>query len=263
MKSLIFAIAITTSACVAKDDSLTEAEARSAGDALGTGIEDSAKSYGPVKEGSGVEPPCTTLSGDIADADQDSIPASATLTFNCSAMALGYTGTLTGTMMVTDDQPSAVAWAFSAGADLHATLTGPFGGSIVRDWDGSIVATQTTSFALHRTLDVVTVFENAQGRKTTVTEDNEWTVTYTPMVTWTPGTIVVTGSLTATGAWNLTVNEHAAMATIATPTPLTIDPGCATRVTAGTVTGSYSDERGAHTISVTWTACGTRTVTST
>jgi len=255
-----------------KEAGLTQNEAQSLGDALSAGIEDSAKSYGAVKDGAGADEPCATLSGNTADADLDNIPASATVTYNCTAMALGYTGTLNGTMSVTDDAPNVAAWAFTGGANLHATLTGPFGGTAVRDWDGMIVATQTTNFALHRTLDVVTVWTapggdgsgGLAGRQTTVTEDNDWTITYTPMVTWMPGSIVVTGSLTATGQWNFTINEFAGMATLATPTPLTLDPNCATRITAGTVTGAYmDDDMNDHTVTVTWTGCGARTVTKT
>jgi hypothetical protein len=263
MKSLLLGFAVLTTACVAKDDGLSNDETTSAGDALGTGIEDSAKGYGPLAEGAGVDAPCATLSGNTADTDQDNIPSDATVTFNCTSMASGFTGMLTGTINVTDDAPYAAAWAFTGEANMNASLTGPLGGSIVRDWHGTLVGTQTTNFATHRTLDVTTVFTNARNQSVTVTEDVDWNVTYTPTVTWTPGSIAVTGKLTATGEWNVTIGAHAANATIETPTPLTLDPNCATRVTAGTVTGTYDHDGVARTITVTWTACGTHTVAST
>lgn len=266
MRPLLLAIVVLGAGCVAKKDTLGRDQGKSAGDALGNGIEDSAASFGPVNAGATVDAQCATASGNTADPDADSIPTNATITFNCSAMALGYTGTLTGTEMVVDDQPAVAAWAFSATANLHAALTGPFGGTITRDWDGQIVAAQATAlgpFTLARTLDAVTVFTSGNGpaaSSTTVTENNDWIVTYTPTITWTPGTIAVTGSLTATGAWNLDVDGTLANATLSTPTPLTLTPTCATRVTAGAVTGTW--DSGAHSITVTWTACGVRTVTS-
>jgi hypothetical protein len=262
----LIAVCMVGTGCVAKDDgSLGKSDSKSAGDALGNGIEDSAASFGPVNAGATADAACTTLTGDTTDTDADSIPANATLTFDCTAMALGYTGTLTGTETVMDSQPAAVAWAFAATADLHASLTAPLGGSIVRDWSGTITATQASlvgPFALDRTLDAVTVFTPRSLPATTVTEANAWTVTYTPQATWTPGGVVVTGSLTATGTWDVTVGNRAAHATLATPTALTLSPSCATRVTAGTITGTYESTL-THTISVTWTACGQRTVTYT
>lgn len=253
--------------CVARNPpGLSQAESKSAGDALGNGIEDSAATFGPVSGGATADAACVTQSGTTTDADGDSIPLSATLTFNCTAMSLGYTGMLTGTETVMDTQPAAVAWAFTANANLHASLTGPGGGSIVRDWDGTITASQAAiygPFALDRTLDATTVFQGERNT-TTVTETNAWTVTYTPQVSWTPGGIVVTGNLNATGSWDVTVDEEAAHAMLATPTALVLTPSCETRITAGAVTASYNDTAGtSHTITVTWTACGQRSVTST
>lgn len=175
-------------------------------------------------------------------------------------------GTLTGTETVVDDQPTGVAWAFTAAADLHATLTGPFGGTIVRDWDGQIKATQGSAigpFTLDRQLVVETVFTPPVGRATTVSEVNDWTITYTPTATWTAGAVVVGGNLRAAGTWDVTVGTASANATISTPTPLVMTPTCATRVTAGVVEGTYDDAGQSRTINVTWTGCGQRTVTYT
>src|SRR5262245_53176781 len=81
------------------DDALTMAEAKAAGDALGNGIEDAAGTYGPMTA-TGADTLCTTVTGDTGDPDGDSIPTSATLTYDCTSRALGYTGTLTGTQMI-------------------------------------------------------------------------------------------------------------------------------------------------------------------
>jgi hypothetical protein len=262
---VILVVVMLGGGCVKKDTgTLGEADAQNAGKALAAGIEDGTTTFGPVStQGAGLDAPCVTLSGDTSDPDQDSIPTAATLTFNCTSMAFGYTGMVTGTEMVTDGQPNASAWAFSASADLHSSLTGPGGASITNDRSGTIVGAQSSAmFTLDRTLDVTTEFKNAAGATlATVAETNAWTIAYMPQVTWTPGGVAVTGSVTATGSWDVSVNSNSANATLATPTPLTLTPTCATRITAGVVTGTYKDGVKDSTITVTWTGCGSSVVT--
>ena len=72
--------------------------------------------------------------------------------------------------------------------------------------------------------------------------------------------VELTGSLTATGMWIVDVDGTSVEATLSTPTPLTLTPSCATGVTAGIAKGTW--DNGAHSITVTWTGCGTRTVVS-
>jgi hypothetical protein len=251
-------------------DGLTQEQVRAAGDALGNGIEDSASAYGPMVM-TAADLGCTTLSGDTADPDGDAIPTAATLTYNCTSRALGYTGMITGTVAVTDDQPAALAWAFTGDADLHASLSSTGGAGLTSDWSGTIVGSQATGvgpFALDRALDVVSTFTAGGGdlgprTMTTVVEDNAWTVTFTPTVSWSAGQLVVNGELAATGSWNVTVDENPTLtATLATPMPLVVMPSCETLLTAGVVTATYPEEGGTTaTITVTWTGCGQRTVT--
>ncbi len=261
--------------CAQSDDGgggLEQTQVKAAGDALGNGIENSAATYGPMT-GSGADSTCVTLTGDPADPDGDAIPNDATLNYDCTAQALGYTGMLTGKLNVVDDDPETLAWAFTGSADMSASLTGPGSASLTSDWTGSLVGSQVTAlgpYALDRTLDVETVFASGGGdlggarTMTTVIEDNDWTVTFTPRATWTPGGVVVDGTLDATGAWNVTVDDQTLTATLATPTALTVTPSCETLLTAGVATGSYPVEGGGTaTITVTWTGCGQRSVTST
>jgi hypothetical protein len=265
----LVAIAIFGSACVRqKDDgSLSQAEARNAGDSLAAGVEDSAKGFGRVSDGTTLDQPCVTMSGDTADPDADSIPNNAKLTYNCTGMLLGLTATVTGTMGVVDNQPAAATWAFTGMSDLHGSLTGGGTASIVRDVDGVIVASQLSAlgpYKLQRMLDVVTVFTGERGATTTVTEDNDWSVVFTPVASWTPGGVIVTGNLAVTGTWNVTVENKVAMATLSTPAALVIDPACASLVKGGSLIATYDDDNGrSHDIDVTWTGCGTRTVTQT
>ena len=248
----------------------TRAEAKLAGEALAAGIEGAAKRYGPVApeaaaaRAAAIDASCVASSGDASDADGDTIPASATLTFDCSERRLGYTGTLTGTEAISDGEPNAVAWAFAVSADLRASLTGPFGGSMVVDTDGSIAASQDSvvgPFRLMSTLDVISVITNVRGIRTEVSETIDGTVSYAPDLAWTPGGPVVIGTLAVDGAWNVMVDATSAEATLSTPTPLTFTPGCETLVTAGRVEAAFAIGASQASIAVLWSGCGRSSVT--
>jgi hypothetical protein len=262
-------------ACVKKDDdgTFSQAQAKAAGDSIGSSIETSAALFGPLDQTTSLDEGCVAVTGDPADPDMDNIPVNGTLTFACSAEGFGLVGMLTGTLAITDDQPAAQAWAFTGSANLRASLAGTGGNnSITIDRDGSIVATQASvvgPFSLAHDVDQVTVIRTGGGdgggglnpSTTNITEQASWTLTVVPMVSWTPGGLIVTGSLAATGDWNLTVDEASADATLATPTPLTLDPACATLVTAGVVTATYPVlGGGSETITVRWTGCGAHVV---
>jgi hypothetical protein len=243
--------------------SLGQSDSQSIGQALGAEIEDGAKGFGAVNDGTGADAACVTLSGDVNDPDGDSIPNAAKLTFDCTSTTLGVTTTVTGTEMVTDDQPNAVAWAFTADANLHGAITAQNGASITTDRVGTIVGTQAGlvgPFALARTLDVTTTLTDARGASVDVTETDDWTLSYTPQATWTPGGIVVTGSLAASGMWHVTIGTATADATLATGAALTLTPTCETRVTAGSVSAAYEGGGHMNTVTVTWTGCGASTV---
>jgi hypothetical protein len=263
MKLYLFAAAVTATACAEKTETnepFTAQEAASAGNSMAAGIEDAAKGFGPVNQNNADG--CVTMSGDPSDADHDSIPANAKATYNCTARLLGYTGTVTGTQSITDDAPTIAAWAFTGSHDFHSTLTGPVGNSVVRDTRGSLVATQSgLTFGLQRMFDGTTVFTDNKG-STTVEEAVDWKIGFMPTVAFMAGQPVVAGALSANGSWDVAVGAHAANATIATPTPLTIAPSCASLVTAGSITASYDIDGTSHAITVTWTACGQHIVTS-
>jgi hypothetical protein len=250
----------------------TQGQARFAGEALAAGIEDTAQRFGPVAPQAsnkptpraGLDPECVTLSGDQTDADGDSIPVSATLTFDCSKRRLGFTGILTGSETVADLQPAAIAWDFSASTTIHASLTGPFGGSAVVDTEGSMVASQgglEGPYELASGLAVITLITNASGQETEVTEDVDLRVSFTPDLAWTPGGVVVRGRLFVDGAWSVSVGGVSGEATVATPTPLTLAPACESLITAGVVEAGFTLAGHTESISVRWSGCGQSAVT--
>ena len=249
-------------ACSAKGGTLGQSDSQSVGTALGSGIEASAKVFGPMNAMTTAANGCVTISGDVADADQDNIPNDATLTFNCTTTSLGLTSTLTGTMSVTDDQPTAIAWAFTGSQALDATVTDQRGDNITVTTSGQLTATQQTNvFGLERAATVTTTVTDARGQSVSVDETADWNVTFTPQATWSPGQVVVTGDLDAQGSWNVVVGDNSAAAAIATTATLALDPACDTRVTGGAVEATWAS--GAHTavLDVEWVGCGQSNIT--
>lgn len=239
-------------------------ESQNAGKTLAASVEDTANALGPADQGAAFASSnsCATLSGDVSDTDGDHIPANAVITFtDCTKNAPGVTYVLNGTETVKDDEPTTPAFAFTLGVDgtlvataAQATATVHRTGSIV----GSVPTPGTFQLAHNRHTD-----ENAQaGAQTfTATEDYVLTAQYTPSIAWTPGQPAVAGTYSVDGTWNATVQNASADATVATTTPLSLDPACDTHVTAGTVTATFNGPHATRTLTVTWTACGTRTVT--
>lgn len=242
---------------------LGEPEAMVAAGALGNGIEDLAARFGTLDRGAGASAACASSTGDASDPDGDGIPVDATLTYSCEESRLGYSGTLSGTLAVEDDDPAAVAWAFTGAVDTRSALAGADGASITIDRDGQVVATQTTGsfgpFVIDRAVDVVTVLVTA-GETTTVTESTAWTMTYRPLVAWSPGSPPVPANLSLSGTWSVNVGNSSAEATLSNPSGLSLSPSCATRVTAGSVTAAYLAEGATRSITVIWTGCGDRTL---
>src|SRR5580765_7009043 len=98
-----YLLLLVVGACAKQSSgSIGQDQASYAGQVLASAVEDNATAYGAVNTGVGFDASCVTASGDTADVDGDSIPANATLTFNCSNTAFGLTGMLTGTESVTD-----------------------------------------------------------------------------------------------------------------------------------------------------------------
>lgn len=239
-------------------------ESQNAGKTLAASVEDTANALGPADQGAAFAGSnnCYTLSGDTSDTDGDHIPANATITFtNCTKTAPNVTYVLNGTETVKDDEPTTPAFAFTLGIDgtLVATAANATGtvhrtGSIV----GSVPTAGTYQLAHDRHTD-----ENAQGggQTFTATEDYTLTTQYTPTGAWTPGQPAVGGTYSVDGTWNATVQGASADATVATTTALTLDPACDTHVTAGSITATFDGPNATRTLTVTWTACGARTVT--
>jgi hypothetical protein len=209
---------------------------------------------------------CNQISGDTSDADADLIPADATITESDCVMVNGTTTiTANGSISVRDDEPATRAWAFTqtlgvsvkiedSGATSNATLTGTRVGSHP---GGSFQTAENLS---------ENVVQAAQGQTMQANEDVNWTTNYAPSSSWLPGDPVVAGTFTVDGGWSVAITGgdgalYGGTMTIATPTPLTVDPSCFTYVSAGELTASM--DGGARVLTIDWIGCDDYTVTYT
>jgi hypothetical protein len=277
-KSSFFVVALYLTGCAADETDETDEEdvpipgspfsqlrAKLAGQVLAGGVELAAYQYGSQIPVQGINPQCTTISGDRTDADGDQIPVNGVLSLDCTKQLLGWTGSVAGTQSVVDTQPSAIAWAFAMTANLEASVTGPTGGSAVNTTAGSLTASQGSMlgpYDLDVVLDATTNITTPLDKHFDIVENLDWTVRYTPDIDWAPGGgFIVTGVLDVSGAWNVGVNGKTATTTLSTPTALIFDPECRpTRITAGVLEAAFEYEGEMAAIAVTWTGCGNSAV---
>ena len=260
------ALAIATGCSGGKSGAKTidTTESQVAGKTLASSVEDSTAAVGPADQGAAFvsSSTCVTLSGDTSDSDGDHIPANATLTFtNCVKTGQNGTATFNGTETAHDDQPAIAAFAFTLNVDGTVDLAGNGGATETIHRTGSIVGTTPTAGTYQLAHDRVTTIDaQANGQTFAANENYQLTTAYTPGSAWTPGTAPVQGTYNVNGSWSATVNGASADSTVATTTPLTFDPACATHITAGAITAVFNGPNATRTLTVTWSGCGSRTV---
>ena len=178
----------------------------------------------------------------------------------CTSTGGGITMVLNGTESVTDDEPAAKAWAFTAGYDLSVDEQTQ-NGHITTTQKGTAVGTHPggvfqTKYDLTQTGDVA-----GQGHNAHVSDAMKWTAVYAPSTAWTPGDPPAAGTFTVDGNWDVAISDNGDLdggdMTVVTLTPPAIDPNCSSLITAGALSASTQG----HVVTVTWTGCNTTTVT--
>ncbi len=270
--SLVIAPACSSGAGMGEADArpgdlpFSDLQARMAAQSLGAEITLAARLFSPLVTSS-FDSQCYSIAGDSNDSDGDTIPVDATLTLDCSERFLGAQGTLTGTFSVSDTQPDAKAWAFTASEDFSVAATGPFGGMASMGSTGSITASQGGGlfggpYDLVATILSQAQIVNVMGQEFNISNDIDWTVSFKPDLEWSAGAVPVVGVLEINGSWSVGVNARAAVATLTTPEPLTFNPNCQTLLTAGIVRAEATFENNEPAvIRLVWEGCGMPTVT--
>lgn len=202
--------------------------------------------------------PCN-VAGQLAgatDVDADTFPENIPpidLSTPCEMTTGIGPAAVAGTIEIADDSTAAV-FAFHRIVDLgiaNDVVSGTFQSTVTGTdpQDGTYHLNQNETFAV-------------DGSGIHVRDQLDWAETYTPSqgASWTAPWTPLPGTLAVDGAWSIEMNAGAAGASVSTPTPLTITPSCATRVTAGVLSATVHNPDGSsHTLSVTWTACGAHT----
>jgi hypothetical protein len=183
---------------------------------------------------------------------------------DCSDTTDGETFSISGTISITDATPGVAGLAYNSTInDLDITESGSQE-NIALSLNGTVGVTETLS-SIGVAANYTYTFAETSPNAITEAVTEQLTSTYSFPAT---GTLLVEGDALPAGTFNIsgqdtfTVNNTTYTFTVSTPTPLTVDPtGCPTGVTSGTVTVAFSGQGGTGTATITWTACGTYTIT--
>lgn len=207
---------------------------------------------------------CVTVTG--SDADADGFPdagASGNVTLDsCQRPAFGSVLALSGSATVDDGDDGALASFAHTGAGAFS-LSG--GGFDAATWTFSDSGGDATGYyGLHSAASLGTSGDGILD----VTLGYQLDAAYDPDASWTPGTPLAAGTLTVEGPLNAFFPSPfpSARGELLTGMPLTVDPGCPERITAGELRAFYAtsvndDECSGPRwavwkVSVTWTGCG-------
>lgn len=207
---------------------------------------------------------CVTVTG--ADTDADGFPdtgAAGNVSLDsCERPAFGGSIALSGSATVDDDDDGALASFAHTGAGAF-TLSG--GGFDAATWTFSDAGGDATGFyGLHSAASLGTAGDGILDAVLTYEVD----AAYDPTTTWTPGTPLAAGTLTLDGPLDVTfpAGFPSAHGELLTAAPLTVDPACPERITAGEIRAFYAtfdtdDECAGPSwavweIAVVWNGCG-------
>ena len=204
------------------------------------------------------------------DVDQDGIPASYTATFNCANQVNGSrTTNLTGAITIADtDDNSAVAGATITFNNLAASVAISGGDSRSRTLNGTItMAPSGTAFQINRDTTVAFDFSDSSGKKAQGTHVMVAQATYTPD---NAADVFAAGTFNLTGQGTLTRNFQGAnqsrVVTRTTNPALHWNRACRSQnvAAAGFDAGTliYSDDRGGK-LQATWNGCGSPSISTT
>ncbi len=200
----------------------------------------------------------------IVDSDEDGVPDSVTEVYtadNCTDNTNG-TLSLTGMFVIKDPNPH------TPGLDYHAAITNfviadngtagneqvavtlGLGGTLdIAETIGSITETGTYYISVNET--------QPQQVRDSVAANLTATYTFPAQSLLIEGDPLPAGTYSANGSESFTFNGTTYAFTLATTAALTVDPQCASRVTAGEVTLTFGNS-GA--VTITWSGCGAYTV---
>lgn len=202
----------------------------------------------------------------LVDTDNDLVPDSLSETWgtDCTDTSGGTIVSIAGSISIADPTPT------TPDLDYNANITN-FG---IQESSSNLAVALAINgtLGISETLSSISVAANyqytfnetlPQNLSETITENlnanYSFPATQTLLV---EGDQLPAGTFTLAGSATFGVNSTTYAFTVATPTPLTVDPaGCPTGVTAGVLKVTFTGSSGSGTATITWTACGVYTIT--
>jgi len=199
-----------------------------------------------------------TFTGDIPDTLTE------TWGSDCSDTSGGETLSISGSISIMDATPGIPGLAYNSTINNLDISESGSTDNVTISINGTLGVSETLS-SIGVAANYAYNFAETSPNAITEAVTEKLTSTYSFPAT---GTLLVEGDALPAGTFNIsgqdtfTVNNTTYTFTVSTPTPLTVDPtGCPTGVTSGTVTVAFSGQGGTGTATITWTACGTYTIT--
>jgi hypothetical protein len=215
-----------------------------------------AREFGP--DCPAITPADPTFTGDIPDTLTETYGS------DCSDTTDGNIFTISGSISITDATPGVPGLAYNSTIDNLDISESGSNENITISLNGTLGVSETLSSIGVAANYTYNFAETAPDAITEAVTEN-LTSTYSFPAT---GTLLVEGDALSAGTFNITgqetftVNNTPYAFTVSTPTPLTVDPtGCPTGVTSGVVKVGFSGNGASGSATITWTACGTYTIT--
>jgi hypothetical protein len=202
---------------------------------------------------------------EIVDSDGDGIPDNVTETWgsDCADTSGGEIFSISGSISISDATPNTPDLAYNSNIDNLEISESGSEANLSIGINGTLGVSETLSsisVAANYTYNFAETSPNAVTEAVTekLTSTYSFPATSSLLV---EGDSLPAGTFNISGQETFTVNNTTYAFTVATPTPLSVDPSCPTGVTSGVVTVGFSGQGATGSATITWTACGTYTIT--
>lgn len=209
---------------------------------------------------------CPAISPSLpVDTDGDGIPDSFTETWgsDCSDTASGTILTISGAITIADATPTVADLAYNASISNFMIQESGSSATLSIAINGTLGVAETLTSISETGNYQYTFVETAPSNVSeSVTENLNAVYTFPSTGTLlVEGNQLPAGTFTLAGSETFTINSTNYAFTVATPTPLTVDPACVTGVTSGVLTVTFTGSSGSGTATITWTGCSVYTIT--
>jgi hypothetical protein len=208
---------------------------------------------------------CPAITGSLNSSAGDGIPDDVTETWgsDCSVTNDGETVAISGSIQIQAATPDTPGLGYTSTINnLDITESGSSVSASI-GINGTLAVTETLSsitVASNYTDNFTETSPNAVAEAVTEKLNSTYSfpATSTLLVEGDP---LPPGTFNISGSETFTVNNTTYAFTVQTPTPLTVDiTTCATGVTSGVVTVGFSGQGATGTATITWSGCGTYTI---